>query len=61
MYVCIYVCMFVCMYIYFNEQRSIRVLVRLGLDTLINWQQLDNVCMYICLYVFAEFLQSMKI
>ena len=32
-----YVCMYVCMYVYFNEWRSDRVLVRLGLDTLIGW------------------------
>ena len=36
-YVCIYVCMYVCMYVYFNEWRSDRVLVRLGLNTLIGW------------------------
>ena len=35
----------VCMYIYFNEWRSVRVLVRLGMDGLI------NCCIYICMYV----------
>ena len=32
-----YVCMYVCMYVYFNKWRSDRVLVRLGLNTLIGW------------------------
>ena len=31
-----YACMYVCMYVYFTDWRSTRVLVRLGLDTLIN-------------------------
>ena len=35
MYICI--CMYVCMYVYFNKWRSDRVLVRLGLNTLIGW------------------------
>ena len=41
MYICtyMYVCMYVCMYVYFNEWRSDRVLVRLGLNTLISWLQ----------------------
>ena len=30
-----FLCMYVCMYVYFNEWSSNRVLVRLGLDTLI--------------------------
>ena len=43
----------VCMYVYFNEWRSDRVPVRLGLDTLI---ELDNkyivcLCMYVCMCV----------
>ena len=37
------------MYVYFNEWRSDRVLVRLGLNTLIGW--LHAVCMYVCMYV----------
>ena len=39
-YECMYVCMYyvnVCMYVYFNKWRSDRVLVRLGLNTLIGW------------------------
>ena len=34
--------MYVCMYVYLNEWRSVRVLVRLGLDSWINWLLLDN-------------------
>ena len=48
---CVYVCMYVCMYVCINEWRSDRVLVRLGLDTLIGWLQLDMyVCTYVCMY-----------
>ena len=36
------------MYVYFNEWRSNRVLVRLGLDNLIGWLQLY---MYVCMYM----------
>ena len=39
-----YICMYVCMYVYLNKWRSDRVLVRLGLNTLIG-------CMYVCIYV----------
>ena len=48
MYICIYVyvCMYVCMYVYFNKWRSDRVLVRLGLNTLIGWLHAVR-CMYI--------------
>ena len=42
-YVYLCVCMYVCMYVYFNEWGSNKVLVRLGLDTLIGcWPQLDT-------------------
>ena len=43
--------MYVCMYVYFNEWRSDRVLVRLGLNTLIG-------CMYVCMYVNIQYLVS---
>ena len=44
MYVCMYVCISV-VYVYFNKWRSDRVLVRLGLDTLIGWLHVVYVCM----------------
>ena len=39
MYICMYDLFIyvVCMYVYFNEWRSDRVLVRLGLNKLIGW------------------------
>ena len=55
MYVCmyiytIYICagshvytkLYACMYVYFNEGSFNRVLVRLGLNTLIGWLQLNT-------------------
>ena len=45
---------YVCMEVYFTDWSSNRVLVRLGLDTLIGWQQLDSKYifpMYVCMYV----------
>ena len=48
---------YLCMYVYFNEWRSdIRVLVRLGLNTLIGW--LHAVSMYVCTYVCMYTLMS---
>ena len=45
-----YVCMYVCMYTSSN-----RVLVRLGLGTLIGcWLQLDAKCIYVCMYECME-------
>ena len=48
------------MYVYFNEKMSDRVLVRLGLNNLIGWLQLDNKyidrCMYVCtvcMYIYV--------
>ena len=52
-YICMYVCMFVCMYVYFNEWSTDRVLVRIGLNTLIGWR---NVCMYVCMYVLCVYV-----
>ena len=51
MYVCMYVC---CMYVYFNEWMSVRVLVRLGFDGLINCMYVYMYeCMYVCTCVFV--------
>ena len=59
MYVCMYVC---CMYVYFNEWMSVRVLVRLGFDGLINCMYVYMYeCMYVCTCVFVcmYFMYSM--
>ena len=50
--------MYVCMYVYLNERKSNRVLVRLGLDSLIGWLQLGNKyivpvgSMYVCVLYY---------
>ena len=52
-----HVCMYVCMYVYFNEWRSDRVMVRLGLkNTLRGW--LYAVRMYVCMYVCRLHIRS---
>ena len=43
--------MYVCMYVYLNKWRSDRVLVRLGLNTLIGWL---HVVMYVCMYILMS-------
>ena len=48
MYVCMYVYILKCMYMW----RSNRVLVRLGLDTLIGIIVCIIACMYVCMYVY---------
>ena len=49
-----YVCMYVCMYVYFNEWKSNRVMVRLGLDTLIG-------CVYVCVREWGLMVPSRNI
>ena len=52
MYVCMHVCVYVCIYLfmydliylYLNKWRSVRVLVRLGLDLMYYG------CMHVCMY-----------
>ena len=40
------------MNVYFNKWKSDRVLVRLGLNTLIGWL---HASMYVCMYVLRKF------